>query len=97
MSAPAKQVAASQPAAVHRESLMLRFARAQTVELQGPGPFETPAVQAVLGVTSAMGETPLRLRLLLQDGRTLLIPIDTPAARELLEILERTVPEEDGY
>src|SRR5207248_1908060 len=53
MSAPAKQVAASQPAAVHRESLMLRFARAQTVELQGPGPFETPAVQAVLGVTSA--------------------------------------------
>jgi hypothetical protein len=75
---------------------MLRFAEAQTVELQGPGPFETPAVQAVLGMTAAMGETPPRLRLLLQDGRTLLIPIDTPAARELLEILERTVPDEDG-
>ena len=43
-----------------------------------------------------MGETPQRLRLLLQDGQTLLIPIDTPAARALLEILERTVPDEDG-
>jgi hypothetical protein len=73
---------------------MLRV-RAQPVELSGPGPFETPIVQATLGVTATWGEAPARIRLLLDDGRTLLVPIETHAARELLEILERTVPDED--
>jgi hypothetical protein len=81
---------------IGEDTAMLKFPHPYRVELPGPGPFETPVVQAALGLTPPVGETRTRIRLLLQDGRTLLVPIDTDAARELLEILERTVPDEDA-
>ena len=57
------------------------------VQLDGPGPFETPAVVGCLAIGIFQGRFPEQVALTLQDGRELRIPITRDAMDKLHQYL----------
>ena len=57
------------------------------VQLEPPGPYETQAVEAFLGLVISQGELPPRACFVLQDGTELRLPIDTAALENLYHAL----------
>jgi hypothetical protein len=53
------------------------------VELNGPGPFELPAVAGFPGLTVSQGTTQAHIPLILEDGRELYIPMGPVAYKRL--------------
>jgi len=70
--------------------------RATPVQLEGPGPFVTPAVKAflALGYFPAIG--PQQLCLILEEGRELRLPMSPDVLEELLRRLDDFVPKADS-
>ncbi len=62
------------------------------VQLDPPGPYETQAVEAYLGLVVSQGELPPRACFVLQDGTELRLPINT----DVLETLYRALGQHFG-
>ena len=59
------------------------------VQVDPPGPYETPVVEAFLGLAISQGELPPRACFLLQGGIELRLPIDTAALESLYHGLDQ--------
>ena len=57
------------------------------VQLEQPGPYETPTVEAFLGLMVFGGELPTRLCLVLQGGIELRIPVSPETQEKLRKAL----------
>ncbi len=57
------------------------------VQLEPPGPYETPIVEAFLGLMVSQGELPPRVCLVLQGGTELRIPVSPEAQEKLRKAL----------
>lgn len=56
---------------------------AKLLQLDGLGPFETPAVAGFLGLAIAQGREPTQIRFVLEDGSELRLPIQGHAFEKL--------------
>lgn len=59
------------------------------VQLNPPGPYETPVVQAYLGVEFAREESPARFRVLLENGVELYLSMTGEAVKDIREALKQ--------
>ena len=61
------------------------------IQLRGHGPFETPAVEAVLGLVASQGEQSVHLSLRVQDGKELRIPLTGKQLEEIRALLNKVL------
>ena len=65
------------------------------VRLEPPGPYETPVVEAFLGLRVSQGELPPRVCLALQGGTELRIPLGPQAQEQLRKALNDLVADQE--
>ena len=66
------------------------------VQLEPPGPYETPAAEAFLGLMVSRGRPEAQVCLVLQGGIELRIPLDQEAQEKLRRALNALADDQDS-
>ncbi len=66
------------------------------VRLEQPGPYETPIVEAFLGLMAFRGELPTRVCLVLQGGIELQIPVPPEVQEKLRKALNDQAADQES-